>query len=311
MSVEVVRITPGAGRAGDTIEVEGSGFGTEVHRLAVTLGGTPVSIADLTDEGFALVVPAGLTAGQFSDLVVTLTPEDGDPESVTHRWWVKATAAALQTYRIPLFIYGPIEKAETASVEHGHIAQAKDFERATQLAELLPFDVLTTKGAMAVRQVAGGPVRVAVGANGTRFVRDATSGSWRTREVQTHTWGRLLAAADTGEVMLCANGPDTLTTSQGENNVAPVACRVALVSIACRRASPNTQSVTRVRIFVNGSASFDTDTLDVFDRPDVRQGESWWWAPWLSLSAGDRVSVGLTKASGSADLNMFARILTV
>lgn len=306
--VSIARITPGQGRAGDTVTIEGSGFGTAFHPLHLTVGGIAVTPMTVADDAITLKIPTGLTAGQFADFVLT-GPGAGD--SSLHRWWVKLSAASLQTYRIPLAVYGPIEKAEGSSSEHTDRAQAKDFERATSLAELLPIDVLRTKGAMAARQSAGGPVRVAVGANGTRYVRDTTSGSWRTREVETHTWGRLLAVADTTETLLCANGPDTLTTSQGENHVAPVACRVALVSIACRRASPNTQSVTRVRIFVNGSAQFDTDALDVFDRPDVRQGESWWWAPWLSLSAGNRVSIGLTKGSGSADLNMFARILTV
>lgn len=308
MAVAITRITPGRGRAGDSIAITGSGFSAAAGRNGVTVGGIAATVTAEDDESITVTVPTGVATDKHLDVVVSnLT----DSTAATHRWWSKASLATLRALRLPVTVHGGIEASIGATAEaQPEVAQARDWERVIGMLEVLPWDVLTSKGRIAARATTG-LVSVAAGTAGQRYTRDKTTtgGSWRTRAQQCLSWGRAFATTDTTETLLPANASDAVATSQGEGQVVLAAGKLAIISIMCRRGTPVGSDITRVRVFVNGVAGFDSNNEASTNIPSVRAGEVWAAYPWLTVAAGDRLTVGLTKSNGTSAMNLVAKAM--
>jgi len=311
MAAAITRITPGRGRAGDSITIEGSGFSAAAGRNSVTVGGVAATVTAESATSITATMPAGIATDKHLD--VTVANLTDATTSNAFRWWSKASLATLRTLRLAATLHGAIERDEGGSTaQRPRIAEARDWERALTLLECLPFDVLSAKGRVMARAT-DGAVSVAAGTAGQRYTRDVTTtgGAFRTRQTRSFHWGRALATTDTAEVLLSANGRDTISAATGDYHAAVAACRLAKVMIGCRRSSPTGSDVTRVRVFKNGSAAWDSNDLATIDRPDVRQGEAWAAYPWLSLAAGDRIAVAVTKDNGTSEMNVFAHAVVL
>ena len=307
MPPAVTRITPGRGRAGEAVTIEGTGFAAVLSSNSVTVDGIQAHILTASATALAIVVPAGIQVDRHIDVVVTVAGA-----AATHRWWSKASKATLRTVRLPLHVEGPDEAADAATGTRPEVARSRSFNRASTILEVLPFDLLTSKGRLVARGT-NGLVTVAAGATGQRYHRSNgnTGGEWRTREPFSLVWGRCLLAAENTEQQMCANGADTLTTSQGERHAVAKACKLAIITLAVRRASPTANNVSRLRVLVNGTAAFDSDNLAAGDRPSVVQGGVWTGRPWLTLAAGDRVAIAITKSGTTSEMNVIARAVVV
>ncbi|MDI6731200.1 MAG: IPT/TIG domain-containing protein [Candidatus Margulisbacteria bacterium] len=62
---------PYSGNAGETIEVTGNAFGTDVSVISVTIGGTPAVISSPNNTTLSVIVPASLAAGATT-LIITV-----------------------------------------------------------------------------------------------------------------------------------------------------------------------------------------------------------------------------------------------
>ena len=288
MAATIERITPGRGRAGDTVTVTGSGFSAAAGRNGVTVGGVAATVLTETATAIAVLVPAGITQDKFLDVVVSnLT----DATSATHRWWSKASLATLRALRLPVTVHGQVEQeAGATTAQVAEVAEARDWERALSLLEVLQRDTLTAKGYLAARATTATSPVVA-------------------RAQQGMSGGRQLATTDTAEILLPANASDSIATSQGEGQVVLAAGKMVMIAILCRRATPTGSNINRVRIFVNGTAAYDSNNEAVVDRPSVVAGDVWVGYPWLTVAAGDRIQVGVTKSNGTSTMNLFARAL--
>lgn len=311
MAADVTSITPGRGRAGDSFTIAGSGFSAAAGRNGVTVDGIAATVTSESDTAIAVTVPAGIAEDVHVDVVVSnLT----DATSSTWRWWSKASATTLRTLRLALNVGGRGEVGEPGQGkdnDRDDVAQARFLERVITLLEFLPWDLLTAVGATPARGTSG-LVRVAPGTTGQRYTRDLTNtaGSWRTRHVVTHAWARQIQTGDTTEQTLNVGGVDTTTTMTHDGNAGVVyAGKLAIITLACRRANPAGSTINRVRIFLNGTAAWDSSDVSVAavaDRPAVAADGTWVAYPWLTVAAGDRLAFAVTKSNGTSEMNLHA-----
>lgn len=302
MPASIATIEPGRGRVGDTVVVHGAGFGASGHNAvvidSVTVPGADVVVID--SETLQVVAPAGIATGRH---VVVQVTNGEDDTTATHWWRSKLSVAALVSDRIPGKQPGFREFTEGDA----HLIEGKDFERAASKLELLPHDFLVAKGDLAPRASAGGLRRITVGADDLAFSRDAALGAkWRDRQQVTISWGKQVAAATVVEVGMVANGHGGSTGGDTQQGCG-VFGKLSLLSIFVNTDSSGAWSrISRVRIAINGTVSFDSDTLGWLEQPYVRRGEVWTMAPHLDVSPGTRIQIGITKNNATDTLNVMA-----
>lgn len=305
MAVAIDRITPGRGFVGDILTIEGSGFAATVGATTVTVDGMTADVVSASPTAIAIVVPSLIETGKHVPVVVENT-SDGTSDG-TH-WW-SATTSGLATARLPIAVHGSAERTLNQSDSLPGVLMARTWERLVTMAEAIPFDMLTSKGRMAARGSTG-LTTVAAGTAYQRYIRQAsTGGAWRDRVVLSWGYACEVQAAQTSEVQLPWNAWDAGGSGSEEEAVVVSACRLSLIQVAARTASPAGNAITRVRAIVNGSAAWDSDSLATALRPNVVANGVWRAAPWLSLSAGDRVALGVTKNGSTSVMAVQGRML--
>lgn len=302
MAASVERIHPGRGRAGDTVTITGSGFGSA---NLVSMDGSPLpgpSVLTLDPQTIRATIPAGLPADRHVEVAV-LNLDDGTEAGWW--WWSKPPAATILGTRIPLKLPGHSELAE-GDVE---LVDAFDLERLAQLAELLPFGLLTAKGALAVRLLEGGMRQVLPGPDGTRLVRDEEGGgAFLDRRTFTLSWGLEVPASAVTDTLLAAHAVDTTAPggSEGTELTVPVSGRVVLLSLFCRASTSS--RIVQAKVLANGTEAWDSADLGLGNLPFIRGGDVWSAATWLQVSQGDRLEIAVRKNTTSTAANLLATI---
>lgn len=305
MAVAIERITPGRGFVGDLVTIEGTGFAATVGATAVTVDGMTAEVVSASPTAIVVVVPGLIETAKHVPVIVGNTSDGTSDE--TH-WW-SGTTSGLETARMPITVHGSAERSLASSDNPTGILTARTWERMLTMAEAIPFDMLTSKGRMAARGSTG-LATVAAGTAYQRYVRQgSTGGVWRDRAILTWSYAVEVQAAQTSEVQLQWNAWDAGGSGSDEEAVVVVACRLSLIQVAARTASPAGNAITRVRAIVNGSAAWDSDSLAAALRPNVVANGVWRAAPWLSLSAGDRVALGVTKNGATSVMAVQGRML--
>lgn len=305
MAVAIARITPGRGFVGDQVTIDGTGFAATVADTTVTVDGMAAEVVSASATAIVIVVPGLIETAKHVPVVVT-NDDDGTTDS-TH-WW-SGTTSGLETTRLPITVHGSAERSLNASDSYPSLIMARTWERLITMAEAIPWDMLTSKGRMAARGSTG-LTTVAAGTAYQRYVRQgSTGGVWRDRVLLSWGYACEVQAAQTSEVQLAWNAWDLGAGGTDEEAVVVSACRLSLIQVASRTASPAGNTINRVRVIVNGSAAWDSNSLSTALRPSIAAGGVWRAAPWLSLSAGDRVAVGVTKSGATSVMAVQARVL--
>ena len=212
MTATIDTIGPGRGRAGETLSINGEGFGaygTNAVRVDdgggfTTVPGSDVTTIDSTRVDF--VMPAGLARDRF--ITVEVTNNENNTAALWY-FYSQLTLTELETNRLPGKKPGHYESTLTVAGvpdEAPLVQEAKDWDRLASKAELVQHDLLTTLGDLAARGSAG-MRRIPIGADGQRYFRDeASGGQWRSLEVEPLWWGKSIPAATLSEVFLVAHG---------------------------------------------------------------------------------------------------------
>lgn len=319
MPALIETISPGRARAGETLTINGSGFGgfgNNAVRVDDGSGFATVPGADVTTLSPTAIefdLPAGLARNRFVTVEVT-----NNEDSSTTLWYVysQLTLAELETDRLPGKKPGHRESVLTVAGvpdEDPLIQEAKDWDRVATKSEMAQHDLLTALGDVAARGGAG-MRRVPVGADGQRYFRDETlGGQWRTLAVESLWWGGQILAATVAEVVLGA-GEDAsvVPTSTLTELVATVTGKLALLMVHVTEDSTGSASrIILVRILVNGVEVFNSSSLPLGQDPFIPENGHWTLAPWLDITAGDRIEVAVTKSNATNTLNVIARAVIV
>lgn len=315
MTAAIERIEPGRARAGETVRITGSGFGSYGHNLVrIDDGGGFQDIpgADTTtidETAIDIVIPGGLARDRF--LVVEVTNTENNTTAI---WWVysQLTLVELETNRLPAKQPGAREATITFSGvpdEDPLIQEAKDWNRLGAKSELAQHDLFTTVGDVAALGDAG-MRRIPVGADRERYYRVTDAGGeWRDTEWESVWWGGQILAAQTDEQFLV---PQLDGAGNRLNSVFPqIATRDGKLALLCVHVTDDSNGassrINRVRIYVESVVVFDSNDLPLGEDPFINENGSWTLAPWLDVSEGDRVEVGVTKNNATNILNVIAR----
>ena len=308
MAVSIATITPGRGRAGDTVTLAGAGFGP-AGTNGVTFDGFPASgaLVEVVDsETLRAVVPAGIAVNR----PVLVQVYNGVDSTTANWWWFSklGTAALLAGDRLPGKIPGD-QEATGSQPSNVFLAEARDFERVANRLELAPLDLLLADGDLLMVSSSGGPRQVSPGADGTVLTRSpATGGEFRARELAVMNWGLQVAAGTTTEVLMIANGLAKEAGAGETGHPAFLAQRLALLTIFIAPSSSGTSSrINRVRVLVDDVEAFDSqDLTPASSQPNENRGDVWTVAPWLQLSADDKIEVAITKSNATNTLDVLA-----
>jgi len=322
MPSSIETIAPGRARAGETLTINGSGFGGFGHNVVrVDDGGGFAAIpgADVTTidtETITFVMPAGLARDRFISVEVT-----NNEDNTTATWWFysQLTLVELETDRLPFKVPGFREGVTTTAGvpdESPGVQEAKDWNRLAVKSEMAQYDLFTTLGDIAARGT-NGMRRVPLGTDGQRYYRSPPTGAeWRTHTPESVWWGGQLIAANVAESyprpQNLASIPTVAVGLDATDQSAVVDGFLALLMIHVTDESTGFASrVSRVRIFVNDVVAFDSDTLDPVLQPFIFRTSHWTLAPWLEVNAGDRIRIGVTKNNATNTLNVIARAVLV
>ena len=300
----ISRITPGRGRPGDPLTIEGAGFATSGANR-ITVGGVVVSGAEVQTVSateLRAVIPAGIATDRH---VVVLV--DNLDDQTTATWWIfsKPSIAVLSGYRLPRKVRGYWNIPPTPGV-----IDAEDFEHAAEQAELLQRDYLAAKGAL-VGFLSDG-LRSATGADGTRPWRDAAAGLvFRARSPAVLHYAAASLFPDATEVRFAAGGVDTNTGELGLNQASPIAGKVIAFSVYVRLSTPaDFVRLNRIVLYVNDAIAWDSADITAGAFPFVKTGETYTCDPGVDVAAGDRIGVGAFRAFSGFD-DIYARAMVV
>jgi hypothetical protein len=283
MPAVVSKITEGRGRAAAVLTIEGEGFSI-LNNNTVTFDGIPAILGAQALTSIVATVPGGLVANRHAVVLVT-NVDDGT--SATWWWWVKPSIAALASFVLPVVVPGIDELESGLQNSNMRIAEAKYFERIAAVLELIPYDLLTAKGAL-VGMGSAGLEQVAPGLLGEILASFPSGPAFGPRLIQSLRWGRQLAAANLAVVRMEAGGLDSdLAVSQGSELVL-AAGRLAVACVYCR--SSATSRVVEINVLVNGITLHTEGPL-----PGIRGGQFLTFFPDLPLAAGDTVEIEIRK----------------
>ena len=296
MAASIVKIEPGRGRAGASISLLGDGFSVTGGQNVVTVGGLPSLVTLNTLTQVDVTVPGGIPLDQHLEVVLT-NLDDGT--TTTWWWWSKDSVANLATVVLPFKEPGADEFTKGLQNTDMRVAEAKYFERLVDKLELLGSSFVAAKGALAAMSTTG--LRgVLPGALGQVLVNAPTGGAFQVRQTWSLHWGRQIPGPtfNPATVLMEAGALDTNATVLATAEVAPVAGRVAVVSVFVRLGTPGTSRVHQVVILVNGAAAHTEDVL-----PGILTGQSVTFYPWVAVAQGDRVEVQLRKTTAASVIN--------
>ena len=324
MPALIETISPGRGRAGELQTITGSGFGSYGSNAVRVDDGTGIVLvpgSDVTtvdDTTITFLIPSGLVRDRH--IVVEVTNNE---DNTAAGWWFysQLTLAELATNRLPGKKPGARESTTQASFgvpdEDPGIQEAKDWNRLAVKLELTEYDIYTAAGDLA----ALGPTgmrRVPAGADGQRYFRDSLTngGEWKTLMPEVLWWGGQVLAANANVEMVLVpqhegSYPAQLYTgpvTDARELVAPTTGQLILINLHITEDSTGTNSfIRRCRILVNDVEAFDSDTLPTDQQPFINEVDGWSFAPYLAITAGDKIQVLVTKNNAVRILNVIAR----
>ncbi len=317
MPALIETISPGRARAGDTLTINGSGFGSFGNNAVrvddgtgfATVPGADVTTIDASTIEF--VVPAGLARDRF--FAIEVTNNEDDTASISFAY-SQLTVVELETNRLPVKKPGAFESVLTVDGvpdENPLIQEAKDWDRLATKSEMAQRDLFTALGDLAARGAIG-MRRIPIGADEQRYFRDAADGSqWKTLEPEIIWWaGQIPAATVTEEFLLAhADAGEALPSASGSpNQLVAVTGKLALLTVHVTDESTGSVSrIVRVRILVEDVEVFDSASLPIGQDPFINKNGQWTLAPWIDVTAGDSIKVAVTKNSATNTLNVIAR----
>lgn len=305
MAAVVTSMTPGRGRPGALVLINGSGFDPDAGQNAVTFGGVPAGINTASPTQLQVVAPLGMAVDQHLAVVITnLT----DATSATWYWWSKDTVANTDAMLLRNKVPGHDEKLRGLGrlIKNMAVAEGRFFERLATKIELVR-DLLAAKGNFFSK--AGGAIGVRqapAGTSGQVFVSgvDDTGGQFQDRQCFTLQWGRLLDSTTLTDLMEQGSQDDFSGTLVNTVEIVPQAGQLALLSV--RERTSATSRVNRVEILVDGVVEYDVQNGDPdFPGPGIRQ-ESITFYPGIRVAQGALVEIRISRNNDSTDCSVLA-----
>lgn len=296
MPAEITQITPGRGRAGAAISLLGSGFSPNPGQNTVTVDGIAAVVTLDSEPQVDCTVPVGVSVGPPHVEVVVTNLDDGT--SFTWWWWVKPAPAALATAVLPFkqpfrdeLALGPLNEDRPNDALY---ALAKSFERWVAGIELVPRDLVITKGTLATK-AATGLRAVAPGAAGQFLTTLPGGAAFTTRAGYTLRWARQIPAPTNTAILMEAGGVDTQATVVATEEVAPVAGVLFSYSVWGSTGSVSNR-INLVELLVNGVV-VDTRDLTANNGIGIGPNQVRTFPVNVPVAQGDRVEVRLTKGN--------------
>lgn len=302
MPAVVTKISPGRGRPGALLTIEGTGFNVLVGQNQVTMGGVAAGINTASEEQLVVVAPAGMPVDQHVLVEVTNL---ADPPAASWWWWSKGTVASTAAMILRTKVPGYQERLRGLgrTIKNMGVAEARFFERLAAKIELIP-DLLAAKGNFFSHAAADQGLRQAApGTAGQPFVSrlDASGGRFQNRVCATLQWGRILvttpAPTDLLDGFCAVNGNDNdnpIANGDSVYDVVPFDGVIGLLSL--RERLSTTSRINRVEVYLDDVLAFEEEApTTTFPGLGIRNGESATLYPNLPVTQGQRVSVRIFR----------------
>ncbi len=311
MPAAIARISPGRGRAGDLVLLDGSGFSTTPGQNKVTFDGVPAGVNTNAEDQLQVVIPVAISADQHVQVSVTNLD---DATSAVWYWWSKDTILNTDSMVLRTKVPGVEERLRglARTIANNSVAEARFFERIATKIELIR-DMLDAKGNLWSRAAVALGVRQALaGTIGQPFVSavDDTGGQFQDRQCSTLWFGGVLDTALLTDLMVPNSADNPAAVLNSRVGVIPVAGQIALASI--RERLSVSSRVNRIEFLVNDVVVLDLQNGDPdFPGPGIRNGQSLTFYPGLRVSQGDRVSLRVSRNNTFTDCLVLAYLLVV
>lgn len=288
MAAAIERIAPGHGRSADSISLLGSGFSSTPGQNMVIIDGIGGVVTLDSATQVDVTVPGGVGIDRLVEVLLTNLD---DATQALWWWWVKDSTANLASKVLPVKIPFRDEIDKGLQNSDPRTAESKMFERYIAALELLAYDLVNAKGALATMSTTG-LRQVAAGVLGDVLSSFASGAVFLVRESASLEWGRQIPAATVGPLLMEAGGVDTLQAVVATEELVLKAGRIAIVSVFCRASAFS--RVDTIEVLVNGAVVTTDDVVAALGQ-GLGVGQSRTFFPDLTVAQGDRVEVQLTK----------------
>lgn len=287
MPVRIDSITPGRGRGGDTVVIDGDGFNPVPAANLVNAAGISCNVTVASPTQLTVEINPSVQVGDSNEHIPVSVFNILDSTSDEFPWWSSINLADLPTFVIPPAEPGAEEVARGLQNSNNAIAEAKYWERMACLLELIPNDLVNAQGSLA-GMTPQGLAQVSPGLLGELLVSDPQGPQFRPRVPHSLGWGLQLAAANTALTTMAAGGIDSVLTPVATEEVVVQSGVIGVLAIYCRLSASS--RVQQVDLLVNGALAFTAEIL-----PGVLGGQTVELSPAVEVLQGDRVALQIRK----------------